>query len=175
MFFDKIREVVDNGAFLRLFSREELMQAYPHRGIALVASKAKIVRGAAEFTLLPGEFPTYCVGHDWRFPGHWLAEMACQVSGLQAALQLYRTMGEAAWEYNNSLLINSGDWPDKPLNTNPKSDKPIVARVVTDSFSLNSRRGITFYGSVVELRQGTETALYKGIRVVLKKSASNAD
>jgi hypothetical protein len=175
VFFKKISETANRGTSRRLFSRNELMEVFPHRGIALVTSSARFVKGAAEFTLLPGEFTTYCTGHDWRFPGHWLAEMACQVSGLQAALQLYQTMGDAAWEYKNSLLIRNGDWTNKPLNTNPKSEEPIVAKVVKDSFSIRTKRELTFYVSSVEFRQGTETALYEGIRVVLKKSADNAD
>jgi len=173
MLIEKIKDAVREPEAVSVLTRQDLMEGFPHKGIALVASVARIVDGEAEFTLLPGEFPTYCAGHPWRFPGHWLTEMACQVAGLQAFYRLYQSIGEGASEYGISLLIRNGDWADKPLDTDPNSDEPIVALVMASSFRLATKMGMTSYWADVEFCQGDKTARYEGIRVVLKRSADN--
>jgi len=158
------------------FSREELMNVFPHRGMALVASKAKIDGGVAEFTLLPGEFPTYCTGHTWRIPGHWLSEMGAQVAGLQAACCLCREIGQIeAPKYDQTILIKNGDWAKKPLDTNPNGIEPIIVRVIVPSFVFRMKMSTVSYEAAVEFCQGDKTAVYEGIRVILKRSAGNGN
>lgn len=175
MFFEKLNLSDGLGEIVH-FTREDLMYGFPHRGIALVASKAKIDGGVAEFTLLPGEFPTYCAGHSWRIPGHWLSEMGAQVAGLQAFYLLCGSVGWfAASQFNEALLIKNGDWANKPLDTNPNGDEPIIARVIVPSFIFRSKMGIVSYEAAVEFCQGEKTAVYEGIRVILRQSAGNGN
>lgn len=175
MFWKKIRQIVCQEENKHSFSREELMQAYPHRGIALVATSAWVwdEGQSVRIALSPCEFANYTVGHSWKIPGHWLSEMASQAVGLRAIIELYKTIGDDSQKYNISLLVKNGDWVDKPLNTDPNGDDAIIANVVESSFKLCNRGGFVSYVGEVEFNQGEKKALYGGLRVVLKRSADN--
>lgn len=165
MFLEKVLLEKETGEPSYL-TREELREACPHKGIALVASFGTIERGKCSLVLRSQDFCPYVEGHQWLFPGHWQIEMAALTAGFQAMRDLIIGRDwETMLAYNLPMLISYGDWEGRPLVVEPTSCDPLIATVDNIDMRIGGRVHFT---ANVRLSQGNEkSALWKGIKVFI--------
>ena len=139
-----------------VLSREELEIIFPHRGPALIASRAIVGPSQSQLILEQKDFGPYLDGHfpgQPVFPLHYTLEMAAQVAGM-AALRLM--LINCSWQVAQNRVVlqqSLGLCSGPPLVVNLNDPNGLIATAEDINVHLDIEKNAS-YMAIANLKSG---------------------